>query len=618
MDIEELEIRDFIGAQRPFDQLPAEALVATVEAITVRYVRRETEIPETEQGEPALSLVRNGAVELRAETGELLARLGEGDLLGYRASAHELAKNHHYVALEDALLYRMPASVVDRLCDEHSQIAWFLAPAGAGRLRDAVRHHDEASDSPLNLTDTRLGDLLGRDPIHLPPTASIRRAAEVMSEEKISSMLVVEEGVLFGVLTDRDLRLRVIAAGLDYDSPLSEVMTMAPVTATVDTNAYDALLMMARHRIHHLPVVDGNHIAGVVTASDFIERHTTSSVYLAADIHRQDTVETLAEVAGRLPLLVQNLAAAGASAERTQRIVTGIADALAIRLLELAELKFGSPPVDYAWVVAGSQARGEFTIASDQDNALILDDAYDAARDGAYFEALARFVCDGLAACGQPHCPGDVMATNPEWREPLSNWQARFAHWIDNPDPTALMHGCTFFDIRHVYGDAALTATLRSSLLERTRGNTIFLSHLTGNALTRQPPLGFFRNFVLSGGRDETGVLDLKHAGVVPIVELARVYALAGGIDEVNTRERLKTAGTTDELSESGARDLGDALTFLSDTRFRHQARQLEAGIEPDSLVAPDSLSRFERGHLKDAFAIVRTMQRSLAQRFGR
>ena len=618
MDIEELEIRDFIGAQRPFDQLPAEALVATVEAITVRYVRRETEIPETEQGEPALSLVRNGAVELRAETGELLARLGEGDLLGYRASAHELAKNHHYVALEDALLYRMPASVVDRLCDEHSQIAWFLAPAGAGRLRDAVRHHDEASDSPLNLTDTRLGDLLGRDPIHLPPTASIRRAAEVMSEEKISSMLVVEEGVLFGVLTDRDLRLRVIAAGLDYDSPLSEVMTMAPVTATVDTNAYDALLMMARHRIHHLPVVDGNHIAGVVTASDFIERHTTSSVYLAADIHRQDTVETLAEVAGRLPLLVQNLAAAGASAERTQRIVTGIADALAIRLLELAELKFGSPPVDYAWVVAGSQARGEFTIASDQDNALILDDAYDAARDGDYFEALARFVCDGLAACGQPHCPGDVMATNPEWREPLSNWQARFAHWIDNPDPTALMHGCTFFDIRHVYGDAALTATLRSSLLERTRGNTIFLSHLTGNALTRQPPLGFFRNFVLSGGRDETGVLDLKHAGVVPIVELARVYALAGGIDEVNTRERLKAAGTTDELSESGARDLGDALTFLSDTRFRHQARQLEAGIEPDSLVAPDSLSRFERGHLKDAFAIVRTMQRSMAQRFGR
>lgn len=618
MDIEGLEIQDFISAQRPFDQLPDDTLATAVEQVSIRYVRRETEIPELEQGEPALSLVRSGAVELRAESGELLARLGEGDLLGYRASPHELEKNHHYVALEDSLLYRLPASVVDRLCDEHSQIAWFLAPAGASRLRDAVRHHDETSDSPLNLTDTRLGNLMGREPVHLPPTASIRRAAEVMSEEKVSSMLVVEEGILFGVLTDRDLRLRVIAAGLDYESALSDVMTMAPLTASVETNAYDALLTMARHRIHHLPVMDGNRVAGVVTASDFIERHTTSSVYLAADIHRQDTVETLAEIAGRLPMLVQNLAAAGSSAERTQRIVTGIADALAIRLLELAELKFGAPPVDYAWVVAGSQARGEFTIASDQDNALILDDAYDPARDGAYFEAMARFVCDGLARCGQPYCPGDVMATNLEWREPLSRWQARFTQWIDNPDPTALMHGCTFFDMRHVYGDSALTTALRSSLLERTRGNTIFLSHLTGNALSRQPPLGFFRNFVLSGGRDETGVLDLKLAGVVPIVELARVYALAGGIDVVNTRERLTMAGTTDELSESGARDLGDALTFLSDTRFRHQARQLEAGVTPDSLVAPDSLSRFERGHLKDAFAIVRTMQRSLAQRFGR
>ena len=210
------------------------------------------------------------------------------------------------------------------------------------------------------------------------------------------------------------------------------------------------------------------------------------------------------------------------------------------------------------------------------------------------------------------------MATNPEWRVPLAQWQARFAKWVDNPEPKALMHGCTFFDLRHIYGDTALTANLRHSLLKRTRGNSIFLSHLAGNALSRQPPLGLFRNFVLSGARDETGVLDLKHAGVVPIVDLARVYALDAGIDAINTRERLQAAVSSGELSQSGARDLGDALTFLSDTRFRHQTRQLEAGLDADNLVAPDSLSRFERGHLKDAFTIVRTMQRSLAQRFAR
>ena len=618
MDIEQLEIRDFIAALRPFDQLPREALDATVAELSVRYVRRDTTIPDTEEHEPALSLVRSGAVELHGQSGELLARFAEGDLLGYRTSPHEHVQGISYLALEDTLLYRLPASVVDRLCEEHSQIAWFLAPAGAERLRDAVRHNDNTTSAPLNLTETRLREFIGREPVHLPPTASIREAAIRMSEQKVSSMLVVEEGVLYGIFSDRDLRLRVIAAGMDIESDVSDIMTGAPITASVDTYAYDALLTMARHRIHHLPVLDDNRIVGVVTASDFIERHSTSPIYLAADIHRQDTVESLAIIAGRLPMLVRNLAAGGAPAERTQHVVTGLADAFAIRLLELAEMNLGPPPVDYAWVVAGSQAREEFTVASDQDNALILDDAFEASRDGAYFEALARFVCDGLAACGQPYCPGDVMATNPEWRVPLAQWQARFAKWVDNPEPKALMHGCTFFDLRHIYGDTALTANLRHSLLKRTRGNSIFLSHLAGNALSRQPPLGLFRNFVLSGARDETGVLDLKHAGVVPIVDLARVYALDAGIDAINTRERLQAAVSSGELSQSGARDLGDALTFLSDTRFRHQTRQLEAGLDADNLVAPDSLSRFERGHLKDAFTIVRTMQRSLAQRFAR
>jgi len=222
------------------------------------------------------------------------------------------------------------------------------------------------------------------------------------------------------------------------------------------------------------------------------------------------------------------------------------------------------------------------------------------------------------------------MATNSEWRAPLADWQDRFARWIDTPDPTALMHGCTFFDLRHVYGDAVLTDGLRAAMLARTSGRSIFLSHLTGNALSRQPPLGLFRNFVLTSvpdgtrsgapghSRDQTRVLDLKHAGVVPIIDLARIHSLAAGVDATGTHARLEAASIAGELSTSGARDLRDALTFLSDVRFRHQMRQLEQGMRPDSLVEPDTLSRFDRGHLKDAFAIVRTMQRALGQHFDR
>ncbi len=189
-----------------------------------------------------------------------------------------------------------------------------------------------------------------------------------------------------------------------------------------------------------------------------------------------------------------------------------------------------------------------------------------------------------------------------EWRQPLSQWQARFARWVDNPDPTALMNGCTFFDCRHVYGDAVLTSTLRHSLLERTRGNRSFYPTWRRRTFAPATVGAFQKKFVLSGARDETRVLDLKHAGVVPNCgSCAGICARCRGVDAMNTRERLEAAVSSGELSQSGARDLGDALAFLSDTRFRHQTRQLEAGLDADDLVAPDSLSRFERGHLKEA-----------------
>lgn len=618
MHVELLEIGDFLGQQRPFDQLPSEELVTVSAELSIRYVRRDGTIPERDDGEAVLNIVRAGAVELRSAEGELLARLGEGDLLGYRAIAHDTG-TVSAVAIEDSLLYRLPAAVVDRLCMSHRPFEWFFAPPGGDRLRGAIRERDEGGDdTPLNLMTTLLRDVLAREPIHLPPSASVRETAERMSVERVSSMLIVEQGHLFGIVTDRDLRLRVIAAGLDTASPVSDIMTGAPVTIDIDTFAYEALLTMARHRIHHLPVIEGDAVAGVVTTSDFFERHSSSAIYLAADIHRQEDIDGLIDASGRVPALLGSLAAAGAPAGRTGRVLSGVADALVVRLLELAERKAGPPPVDYAWIVAGSQARGEQTVASDQDNALVLDNAYDPELHGAYFETLTQGVCDALDACGQVHCPGEMMASNPKWRLPLDSWKSRFATWIDEPDPAALMLTCTFFDMRHVYGDGALVDTLRRFALERARGNSIFLSHLTGNALSRQPPLGFFRNFVLSRGSGNDSVFDLKRDGVVPIVDLARVHSLASGADAVNTLERLEAASASGEISASGARDLTDALAFIANVRLAHQARQLNSGEVPDNLVSPALLSHFERNHLKDAFVVVRTMQRALAQRYGK
>jgi CBS domain-containing protein len=273
--------------------------------------------------------------------------------------------------------------------------------------------------------------------------------------------------------------------------------------------------------------------------------------------------------------------------------------------------------VDYAWVAAGSQARNEQTAKSDQDNCLILDDRYDPAQHGEYFKTLAKWVCDGLDACGYIHCPGDMMAMNDTWCQPLAQWARYFDRWINTPDPKALMLTCVFFDQRTVYGNADLLTRLRADVLTKTKGNSLFLAHMVGNALKHSAPLGMFGNITLARGGDHPNTIDLKHSGVVPIIDLARVYSLAGGIDAVNTDDRLAKSAASREISPEKSRDLRDALEFISGIRIAHQARQTAAGQKPDNFLSLDELSNFERAHLKDAFQVVKGLQSVLAQRYG-
>ncbi|ROR29641.1 putative nucleotidyltransferase substrate binding domain-containing protein [Inmirania thermothiophila] len=613
MDVELLEIRDFLAAHEPFSELPDEALRELIPHLEIRYFRRDSRIPERGEPEARLFVVRSGAVDLHDARGELAARLGEGDVFGYRTGT---AKGGRAVAIEDTLLYVLPPAQIDALCEAHPAFAAFFVPAGGERLRGAVARFLQPADAQVSLTTTPIRDLLTREPVTIPPEASIREAARRMSEERVSSILVVHEGHLFGIVTDRDLRARVVAEGLDYDAPVFDIATVAPLTISVHAYAFEALLLMARHNIHHLPVTEGGRVVGMITATDLTQRHSTSPVYLAGDVAKQTTVEGLREIAARIPALLRNLVAAGASAHSIGHVITALGDAITTRLLQMAEAELGSPPVDYAWVAAGSQARNEQTARSDQDNCLIIDDAYDEREHGAYFEALARYVTDGLNACGYVYCPGEMMARTAEWRQPLKVWKRYFGRWIDAPEPKALMLTCVFFDLRHIYGDDRLTRALRTFFLERSRGNRIFLAHMVNNALSHQPPLGFFRNFVLIRGGEHDQTFDIKHRGIIPIVDLARIYALAGGSDAVNTQDRLAYAARSGEITESGARDLRDALEFISHVRLEHMARQIAEGREPDNYVSPAALSQFERNHLKDAFEVVRTMQSVLAQRY--
>ena len=608
------DIRPQLDQHRAFGALPLAVRERLAGALDVRTLQAGQRFAIGVDFKQSLFWVLEGAVDLLDPDGQPLVALQAGDLFGLDQAESLLISAAQ--AGNQARVAQLPLSTVQALCQETPALTCFLpafAPAASGSTQQA---DGGGSDPALNLMTTPVRSLIKRSPITLTPQTTIREAAALMREQRVSSVLIEQDQRLFGLVTDRDLRNRVVAAGMDTARPIMDIATLAPLTMDVENPAFEALLLMARHNIHHVPVLDGHRIAGMITATDITERHSTSAVYLAGEVYKQSTVKGLQAAAARIKRLQQSLASAQASAYSTGHIITAITDAITSRLLQLGEAQLGPAPVDYVWVAAGSQARSEQTAKSDQDNCMVLDDDYNEAEHGAYFKELTTFVCDGLDACGYIYCPGEMMAMTDTWRQPKRKWAEYFARWTGQPDPKSLMLTCVFFDLRAIYGNTALLEGLRSDVLRRTKGNSIFLAYMVGNALHHQPPLGIFKGISTIRSGEHKGKLDLKHTGVVPIVDLARVYALAGGHDEVNTHDRLVSAAAQGAISEQSARDLRDALEFLAYTRIQHQARQIAAGQAPDNFLNPNDISNFERAQLKDAFNVVHELQNVLGQRY--
>lgn len=585
--------------------------------------------------EPLLHCVESDAMSVLLPQGQLHTRLGwilsgevclldpdlglkirlhPGELFGAGATAqHQLTTWQAQAVTPCKIAWLQPQALI-RLCQQHGELAYFFTSLPANEPTSSLGN---PGDDALNLLSTPIRTLIKRPPITLEPHTSIQDAARLMCDLRVSSVLLVEQAQLVGLVTDRDLRNRVVAQGKDICCPVSDIATLAPMTVNANSPAFEALLLMARHNIHHMPVMEGHTILGMITTTDLTEQHSNSAVYLAGDIYKQTTLDGLKTISTRIKQLQQHLAAADASAYSTGHIITSITDAITIRLILLAEAELGPAPVRYVWVAAGSQARHEQTAKSDQDNCLILDDAYDEAIHGAYFKAFSKWVCDGLAECGYIHCPGDMMAMTDTWRQPRQVWASYFHKWIDNPKPKALMLTCVFFDLRAIHGHTELLDGLRQQVVQHTQGNSLFLAHMVSNALKHRPPLGMFGQITLIKGGDKPHTIDLKHTGIVPIVDLARVYALAAGVTIANTHDRLEVSSQAGEVSAQAARDLRDALEFLGKLRIAHQARQTIQGKTPDNFLALEELSNFERSHLKEAFSVVQTLQGVLQQRYS-
>lgn len=615
LDVELREIRDFLARHEPFASLPAATLDALPARMHVEYHRRGTEILERGKDNEVLYVLRSGAVDVHDAQDTLVERGEEGTSFGSITLTQGNPSTFSVTAIEDVLVLVLPGEAFHELSREHPEFAAFYDAQRRSRMRGAVAEL-QMSSSGSAILKTRVRDLDGRDLVTVPTTATIRDAATRMTTERVSSILVMDGDRLAGIVTDRDLRGRVLAAGADPGAPVTTVMTPDPVTGSVDALAFEVLLEMTARHIHHLPLVDGDgRPTRIVTTTDLLRIEEANPVFLAGDVAKQADVASVARIAARLPGVVRALVEQDATADDIGRVVTAVGDAVERRVIALAEAELGPAPVPYCWVALGSRARLEQALAGDQDTAIILDDAVQE-EDLDWFRALADRVTDGLEACGFPRCRGGVMAANPRWRKPLAAWQDAFTSWLAAPTPEAVLHSSIFFDMRPTYGDTSLHTRLQRHVVASTPGSATFLAHLAKQAGSHESPLGFFRGLVLEKQGEHKDTLDIKRSGILPVVELARVHALAVGTPAVNTRARIEAARVGGAVSDELSGDLRDAFEFIGYVRLRHQSGQVRRGRSPDNHVAPGSLSSFEKRHLREAFSIIRFAQQALGRRY--
>ena len=438
--------------------------------------------------------------------------------------------------------------------------------------------------------------LVKRPPVFVEPGATAAQAAQTMREALIGSVLVADDPP--GIVTDRDLRGRVLAAGLGPETPVRQIMSRPLKTLDSDAPVFAALHLMLEEHIHHLALVEEGKIVGLISSSDLLQHQATSPLYLRRTLETLEAPASLAHYSQEISAMVETLFRGGLGAVQIGRIVSSLNDALVKRLVDLAQRDLGPPPTDFSWIVFGSEGRLEQALLTDQDNALIYGAESEAAR--VYFAALAHRVVDGLIQTGFPPCAGGFMATR--WCKSLEQWRSLFARWVRTPEPQALLDAAIFFDFRPVAGTLSLAPL--DKILAGAGAEKAFIAHLADASLAH-PPLGFFNRL-----RSDDGKIDLKKGGLAPIVGLARAAALGIGSLERPTLERLAAAGKSGALlSQDDASELAEIFQFLLQLRLRQQLAALQANHPLDHSVHSNALSTLERRRLKEGFVTIRRIQ---------
>jgi CBS domain-containing protein len=618
------DIAEFLAGRDPFSGLDEAELERLGSRSEVEFFPAGTTIfPQGERPQGRVRVIRRGAVEL-VDQGRAVDLLGEGEMFGHPSVLSGQPTRYEARAKEDTLAYSLPAEDVIPLLGRPSSLR-FLARSLLARGRPVSGNGAEAGIPEV--ARQYAADLVRRPPVICEPETTLREAARQMNVEEVSNVLVDLPGMDFGIVTDRDLRSRVVAGRLSPDDPVSAAMSAPVIGVGGDQTGADVMLTMLDHDVRHVPVFSRpGQPLGVIVAIDLVAAETGSPFVLRRAIARARNKDELREAAGRLRSMVVTLHHAGLMPFHVSDVVSAVSDALIRRMIELAIETSGPPPAEFAWMSLGSHGRREPMPSSDVDSGMSWQDRPDpdplaaeprrrlaSTRTSQYMHEIAADVADCIRVLGWRLDPHGVTASGSFSASSIEDWSKCIESWLARPtDNRVLIAVSILLDGRVVYGPNRLDV---KPLLFETGDRATLERWMLKLALAAKPPTGFLHNITVEGSGKHAGTFDIKHGGLLPIVDLARYLALVGEIPANHTLDRLHAATGLGIVERTEARVLEEAFELFTALRLEHQVAQIEEGHEPDDHIDPRDLDPLTRRYLRDAFREVEAVQRSRSAR---
>jgi CBS domain-containing protein len=618
---------EFLQKFPPFNQMDTAHLAFLVEHCQLRFYAEGDSIIKPSDGPVEhFYIVKQGRVHgerphsARRGT-ETTFEITAGECFPLAALIGERATRTEHLAAEDTFCLLLAKHAFVKLFAVSNPLRDF-ALRGVSSLLDQVNQQVqlravETLGAQYSL-DTRLGELAMRQPIGCAPDTPLRDAVRLMHEQHVGSIVILDpQRRPQGIFTLRDLR-RVVADGIDLAQPISALMTTAPFHLPPDASAFDAAIAMTERHIAHVCLVENEQLCGVISERDLFSLQRVDLVHLARTIRHAGKIETLAGLRSDIRLLVDRMLAHGASSTQITHIITLLNDHTVCRVIELTLEEKGDPGVPFTWLCFGSEGRREQTLHTDQDNGILFEasDAAEAAAIRGRLLPLAAEINQRLAQCGFTLCKGNIMAGNPELCLSRQEWSRRFAGFIHEATPENLLGSSIYFDLRSVWGPTEGCEQLRSELLERVAGNSLFQRMLAENALRQRPPVGRFRDFVVARSGADKDTLDLKVQGLTPFVDGARLLALANGVGAVGTLERLRALISRGVIEALDGAAFEEAYHFIQQTRMQQHQLQARDELPYSNRLDPDSLNLLDRRILRESFRQAQRLQSSLATRY--